>query len=919
MGVDLGSAYGRIEIGTDGAERSIQSLASSLRGLGTGLSIGLTAPLALLGRQAYKASADFETSFNVMGAVSGATAAELDTMREVALQLGADTVFSASEAAEAMLELSKAGLSSSQVMEAVPGVLSLAAAGNIELGAAAEIAANAVNAFKLDASETSRVADILAATANASSLEVDDLAMSFKMSAAVASMYGVSVEEVATALAIMGNNGIKGSDAGTSLKTMLMRLTSPTDKAAQLMGDLGLNVYNADGSMRGFEDILANLVASMEGLTDQQRDNALTDLFGADAIRAAGILMDNYASSWDTMKDSVTAAGAAQEVASARMGGLNGAIERFKGAVETAMIQGVTPFNEALANIVDTGTRAVEWFTELPPHIQKLGVYALMAAALLGPLLLVLSSIIGVLAGISAPVWLVIAAVTALGLAWATNFMGIREKTAAAWEAIKPHLDAAAGWLKEKIPQALGWLLQRWNEIWGALSTAAGAAWTALQPIIAEIGAWLRTKIPQALDWLKEKWGLAWGWIKDKLALAWAGLLGVLGQISAWFEAGGLASAWDTLKQTWATVWDSMKEKLTTAWAGIQAILAFFQPAWDRLKQALSGVGEQLSTLGPQWDALKESISGLVQSVLPHLAALLAGVGAVVGVTLDLIINTISSILSRLGAIIGGAMQAVTGVINAISLTFAAATDIIGLLIDGDWAGAWERAKQYLVDLDGAINEVFTGLATFIGEIILAIKDAVVQTLEDMGVDTEALLNGIKAFWESVWTTISGFPGLVKDAIELLETKIEQFRTWWNGLTFNNIFQGLKDAADTARQAIASVMGGAPSGPPDGDGRAGARWQPLPTGGGVWVPEGRAKGSSFFPGGSTIVGERGPELVTLPRGAGILTAAQTHAATAGAVGNGDTINITIPATIRQDIDVHRLAWAVADEIKRKRR
>ena len=264
--ISLGSAYGEIQIGTDGAAQSVQSLSSTLREFGTTMSLAVSAPLIGAATVALKSAGDFEQSMNQMQAVSGATADQMASLQSQALQLGSDTSFSAGEAAQGMLELAKAGMSAKETGDAIGGVMSLAAAGNMDLAQAAEITANALNAFNLPAADSVRVADILAGAANSSSVEVTDMAQSFNMASAVFSSSGQSIDDLSTAIAILGNNGLKGSDAGTSLKTMMMRLTAPTKESAKALAELGINVYDAAGKTRAFPDILADLQQAMTGV-----------------------------------------------------------------------------------------------------------------------------------------------------------------------------------------------------------------------------------------------------------------------------------------------------------------------------------------------------------------------------------------------------------------------------------------------------------------------------------------------------------------------------------------------------------------------------------------------------------------------------------------------------------------------------
>ncbi len=244
---------------------SMKAAAADMRNMGLGLTAGVTLPIVGVAVAAVKSAGDFEQAMNVMQQVSGSTEAQMESMQAQALQLGAVTSFSAGEAADAMLELAKAGMSTAEVSAAIGGTLDLAAAGGLDLATAAEVSANAVNAFNLEASDSVRVANMLAAAANASSVDVHDLAMGMKMAGAVFSSSGQSIDDLTTGLALLGNAGIKGSDAGTSLKTMLLRLSAPTGEASALMAQLGISMYDASGKARELPDVLADLQAAMFG------------------------------------------------------------------------------------------------------------------------------------------------------------------------------------------------------------------------------------------------------------------------------------------------------------------------------------------------------------------------------------------------------------------------------------------------------------------------------------------------------------------------------------------------------------------------------------------------------------------------------------------------------------------------------
>jgi len=321
--------------------------------------------IAAIGGAAVKASTEFNKSMSGVSAVAGATAGELATLREAALKAGADTVFSASEAATAQGELAKAGVSVADILGgALAGSLGLAAAGQLELGAAAEISAQALNIFGLAGDQTTRVADVLAAGANKSAADVAQLGDALRQGGLLAAQTGLSLEETTGVLSLFADNALIGSDAGTSLKTMLQRLAPATGPAARAMEELGLDFFDAQGAFVGIEEVAAQLQDRLGGLSDEQRQTALTTIFGSDAVRGASILMEGGAAAVRDYTTAVTDQGAAARMAAEQLNNLAGDIEQFKGSVETSLIRIGDLFDGVNRNIVQSGTEVVNVFND---------------------------------------------------------------------------------------------------------------------------------------------------------------------------------------------------------------------------------------------------------------------------------------------------------------------------------------------------------------------------------------------------------------------------------------------------------------------------------------------------------------------------------------------------------------------------
>ncbi len=321
--------------------------------------------IAAIGGAAVKASTEFNKSMSGVSAVAGASVVEMDKLREAALKAGADTAYSASEASQAEAELAKAGVSVADILGgALSGSLGLAAAGQLDLGQAAEISAQALNIFGLAGDQTTRVADVLAAGANKSAADVTQLGDALRQGGLLAAQTGLSLEETTGVLSLFADNALIGSDAGTSLKTMLQRLAPSTGPAAEAMAELGLNFYDAQGAFVGIEEVAAQLQDRLGGLSDEQKSTALTTIFGSDAVRGASILMEGGAAAVEEYTAAVNDQGAAARMAAEQLNNLAGDVEQFKGSVETSLIRIGDLFDGVNRKVVQSGTEVVNVFND---------------------------------------------------------------------------------------------------------------------------------------------------------------------------------------------------------------------------------------------------------------------------------------------------------------------------------------------------------------------------------------------------------------------------------------------------------------------------------------------------------------------------------------------------------------------------
>lgn len=366
-----------------GAGTATAKLDSALLGLRTAVGgaavIGLGA-LSLAAIAAGKAlrsmidiTAQFEQELATFGAITGATADEIERVSERARELGADVslpAVSASDAAVAMTELAKAGLDVEEAMAGAEGVLQLATAAQISQADAAQIAANALNSFGLAGDQAVRVADVLANAANAAQGSISDFAIGMRQVSAVARQVGLSLEDATALLSLFAKNGLSGSDAGTSLRVALIRLTAPTKKAADEIDRLGLKIRDAQGNFR--PDVFAQFGEATESLGPAARDAAAALIFGQDAIRALSIGAREGSEGLRLMQFEIDQQGTAAELARARTEGLAGSFGNLQNQASTAGLSLGQQLSPALQEIVDVSAFVVSGINEIATSLGKL-------------------------------------------------------------------------------------------------------------------------------------------------------------------------------------------------------------------------------------------------------------------------------------------------------------------------------------------------------------------------------------------------------------------------------------------------------------------------------------------------------------------------------------------------------------------
>lgn len=393
---------------TERFRKSIGKLGRRMRGVGRGMTVGLTAPIGLAGAAILRTGVQFQKSINRVAAVTntiinGKVTPQFKALEEQALMLGSSTEFSATQAADAMALLGRAGFKTSEILEATDDVLALATASGSELAFTADIMAKTIRAFGLEASDAARVSDVLSDVSRKTNVDLSTLAETFKDAAPIAKAYGATLEQTAAITGLLGDVGIQGSKAGTTLKAIMLKLAAPSKKAALIMKQLGIEVATTAGGMTDVGSILTQLAPALGKFPKQAQLAAINELFGLRGIAGASALMSKAIKEGKNPIATLTkllegSSGAAKEMQKIMLRGSVGALARFNSALEgVGLAFSRSGMLEAFADLLELLAGFFSFLSKLNPAILKWIAILGGIVAVIGPILIGIGSFLALL------------------------------------------------------------------------------------------------------------------------------------------------------------------------------------------------------------------------------------------------------------------------------------------------------------------------------------------------------------------------------------------------------------------------------------------------------------------------------------------------------------------------------------------
>lgn len=848
MAVDAGSAVGYLDLDISGflanlrtaqseADKTTSNMATkignnisgigkSLTSVGTTLTKNVTVPLTAVGVAGLKVATDFEKGMSEVKAISGATGDEFDALREKAIELGADTAFSAGEVAEAMVEMAKAGWDSQQIIDGMSGVLAAAAASGEGLASVSTIVADAITGFGLAASDSTKVADLLTQAANSGTIGISDLGESFKYIAPVAGAMGLSIEDVTTALSAMSMSGIKGSQAGTALRTMLTNLVKPTDDMAAAMEELGIEVANTDGTMKPLDEIIGILRESFSGLTDEQKSYYAALLAGKTGMSGMLSLLNLTEEEYNAIAESMdNAGGVAEETAAVMQDNLQSKVEQLGGALESLAIKLADHVIPYLQKFVVWLTSLVDKFAALDPETQKTILKFAGIAAAAGPVLTVIGKLVSGVGGMITTFGKIPGAIskvqtvfTALG----TKLINVKEGFVLAKNGM-----TALGAQASPLGAALAGITGPMIAIVAAIALVV-AAFVSLWKNNEEF----RNKITAIWDQIKatfekltsgiverlNRLGFDFESIGEVLKAIWKGFCDFLAPI---FEGvfQYIANTFDTFVNVFLGIWDFFHALFTGDWEGCwNAVKGIFESIWNGIKDwftnilnVITGVFDVVcgwfgTTWSDTWNSIKTFFVGLWEGIVSWFQGVLTGIST-------FFTNIWTGISTFFTGLWNGIVSFFTNTLNSIKTTFETIWNGISTFFTNIWntiKNVVQVGIMFIVELFNAAFQLITLPFRFIWEncketimsIWNTIKTTISTALTTIQTTISNVWTAVSNFFVSIWTSISTFVSTIWNQISTtVSTIINAIKT-----TVTNVFNSIKTTITNIFNAIKTTI-----------------------------------------------------------------------------------------------------------------
>lgn len=791
----------------DVAGQKMEAVGNSIAGAGKKM-MGVTTVIGGVGVAAVKTAADFDSAMSQVAAVSGATGKDFDALRNKAREMGAKTKFSATEAAEAMNYMAMAGWKTEDMLSGIEGIMNLAAASGEGLATTSDIVTDALTAFGLSAKDSGHFADILAAASSNANTNVSMMGETFKYCAPIAGALGFSAEDTAEAIGLMANAGIKSSQAGTALRTIMNNLAGDVKISGKAIGDVTIATTNADGSMRDLSDILADCRSAFGNLTESEKAQAAESLVGKNAMSGFLALMNAGEGDIEKLSSAIeNCDGSAEKMAMTMQDNLAGQLTILKSQLQELAISFGDILMPAIRSIVSKLQGFVDKLNGMDEGTKRAIVTIALLVASIGPLLIIIGtaiSKIGVamqgfvklangvsklklaiqggtgvlgklgaaLGGISAPVLAVVAVIAVLVAAfvhlWKTN-EDFRDAIIGTWNRIKDTISGFCQGIVDRL-NALGFqftdivdvLKAVWNGFCQILAPIFEGVFNNIANILSTVTGVITGILDVFIGIFTGNWSQAWNGIKEIFSSIWNGISsffsnilnvikGVADVVLSWFGT------------SWNEVWTNIKTFFEGIWNGIAT---FFTTIWETLKNVVTvgimAIGSILSaafdiiTLPFHfiWENCKEIIISVWDAIKSKVSTVIQAVASIISTVMNTIKTVLTTVWNAIKTVVTTVVNAiksiVTTVFNAIKNTATTVWNAIKTAVTTPVNAIKSTVTSVFNSVKSTVTSIFNGIKSTATSVWNGIKTAITTPIEAAKNKVKSVVDAIKGFFSGM-------------------------------------------------------------------------------------------------------------------------------------------------------------------------
>ena len=833
----------------------MQNVGDKISGAGEKL-LPVTAGITALGTAAVKTGADFDAAMSKVAAVSGATGDDLQALRDKAREMGSQTKFSASEAAEAMNYMAMAGWKTEDMLSGIEGIMNLAAASGEDLATTSDIVTDALTAFGLTAADSAHFADVLAAASSNANTNVSMMGETFKYAAPVAGSLGFSVEDTAEAIGLMANAGIKSTQAGTSLRSIMTALAGEVKFCGESIGEVEIQTTNADGSMRELSDILADCRVAFAGLSESEQASAAQALVGKNAMSGFLALMNAAPADIEKLSGAISDCdGTSLSMAETMQDNLAGQLTILKSQLEELAISFSDILMPAIRSIVSHIQGLVDKLNQLDPQTKETIVKIALVAAALGPMLIVLGKTISgvgsvlslvskapaaigaVKGGITAvtgalgvslgTILAVVAAIAALVAAfmhlWKTN-EDFKNNILGIWEQIKSTFSNLTQGITDRI-NALGFNFESFTDMmkaaWDALCNLLAPVFEGVFQNIANIFSEISGIILGLLDvfigLFTGNWDQLWNGVKGIFTSIWDFIVntfsnilntlkGIADVVLGWFGTSW-NEVWTSIKDFFVNIWTSISTFFTGIITGIRdffvniwtGIYTFFSNIFNAIYTVVSTVFQAIyNTIMTVWNGIYETIKPLLDAFKYLFETIFQAIHIIISNVMDWISEKISAIWNAI-------VSFLTPILEGIKTTF-----------ETIWNGIKTVIDTVLGAIQSVITSVWNAIYGFLSPILNSIKSVVSSVWDSISSKISSIMNTIKSTISSIWdsiksavsTKVSGVKTAIQDGFQAAVDWIKGLASdaWnWGADIISGIIDGIKSMINNLADTVTGV------------------------------------------------------------------------------------------------------------------